>query len=150
MPASVAVLAAGAAAATGIALILGSGSQPGGAQQARPERPNCAVTVANGNTPPGENPTPDVHGNGVLLPDGSVGIKAPWWRGPGVRGRVRVRARRLDTRAPRVDRTIPPSGYGVTGFQAMGLELPTTGCRKVTGSVGKASLTYVTLVERAR
>jgi hypothetical protein len=32
----------------------------------------------------------------------------------------------------------------------MGLELPTTGCWKVTGSVGKASLTYVTLVERAR
>jgi hypothetical protein len=87
--------------------------------------------------------------DGALLPDGSVGIKAPWWRGPGVRGRVRIRARRLDARAPPVDRTVPPSGYGLTGFQAMGLELPTTGCWKVTGSVANARLTFVTLVERA-
>jgi hypothetical protein len=183
MPASVTVVVLGAAAATGIALSVGSGGQTGGAQQATSGRANCAVTVANGSTPPGENPTPDVHGNGklwtglnrdgrfvvapesapeylgpggeiavdgVLLPDGSVGIKAPWWRGPGARGRVRVRARRLDAHAPRVDRTVPPSGYGLTGFQAMGLGLPTTGCWKITGSVANASLTFVTLVERAR
>jgi hypothetical protein len=139
--------------------------------------------VPNGSTPPGESPSPDVHGNGklwaaldrtgtfrvaprsapeyfgpggeiavdgVLLPDGSVGIKAPWWRGPEVRGRVRLRARRLDAPAPQVDRTVPPHGYGLTGFQAMGLTLPTTGCWKVTGSVGPAKLTFVTLVWRAR
>jgi hypothetical protein len=88
--------------------------------------------------------------DGVLGPDGSVGIKAPWWRGPGVRGPVRLRARRLDAPAPRVDRTVPPSGYGMTGFQAMGLSLPSTGCWKVTGSVGDAKLTFVTLVRRAR
>jgi hypothetical protein len=70
--------------------------------------------------------------DGVLLPDGSVGIKAPWWRGPGVRGRLRLRARRLDAPAPNVDRTVPPSGYGLTGFQATGLSLPTPGCWKVT------------------
>jgi hypothetical protein len=88
--------------------------------------------------------------DGVLLPDGSVAIKAPWWRGRGVRGRIRVQARRLDARAPRVDRTIEPSGYGLTGFQAMGLELPTTGCWRITGNAGTASLTVVTLVEPAR
>jgi hypothetical protein len=88
--------------------------------------------------------------DGGLGPDGSVGIKAPWWRGPGVRGRVRIRARRLDAAAPRVDYTVPPSGYGLTDFQAMGLGLPTVGCWRVTGSVGKARLTFVTLVWRAR
>jgi hypothetical protein len=88
--------------------------------------------------------------DGVLLPDGSVAIKAPWWRGRGVRGRIRLKARRLDAPAPAVDRTIRPSGYGLTGFQATGLELPTTGCWRVTGSAGTASLTFVTLVERAR
>jgi hypothetical protein len=88
--------------------------------------------------------------DGALLPDGSVGIKAPWWRGPGVRGRVRLQARRLDAAAPRVDYTVSPSGYGLTGFQAMGLSLPTTGCWRVTGSVGEARLTYVTLVWRVR
>jgi hypothetical protein len=88
--------------------------------------------------------------DGVLLPDGSVGIKAPWWRGPGVRGRIRLQARRLDAHAPAVDRTINRSGYGLTGFQAMGLELPTTGCWRITGSAGTARLTFVTLVERAR
>ncbi len=88
--------------------------------------------------------------DGVLGHDGSVGIKAPWWRGPGIRGRMRLRAQRLDAPAPQVDRTVPPSGYGVTGFQAMGLSLPSTGCWKVTGSVGDTKLTYVTLVRRAR
>lgn len=88
--------------------------------------------------------------DGILGPDGSVGIKAPWWRGPGVRGRVRIQARRLDAPAPRVDRTVPPSGYGLTGFQAMGLSLPSTGCWRVTGSVADARLTFVTVVWRAR
>jgi hypothetical protein len=88
--------------------------------------------------------------DGVLAPDGAVGIKAPWWRGPGIRGRLRLRARRLDAPAPRVDRVIPPSGYGLTGFQAMGLSLPSVGCWKVVGSVGEESLTVVTLVRRAR
>jgi hypothetical protein len=88
--------------------------------------------------------------DGLLLPDGSVAIKAPWWRGPGVRGRIRLRARRLDRPAPRVDRTVSPHGYGLTGFQAMTLNLPTTGCWKVTGSARDASLTFVTLVWRAR
>jgi hypothetical protein len=88
--------------------------------------------------------------DGVLGPDGSVGIKAPWWRGPGIRGRVRIQARRLDAPAQPVDRTIPPSGYGLTGFQATGLSLPSTGCWRVTGSAGGARLTFVTLISAAR
>lgn len=87
--------------------------------------------------------------DGILKSDGSVSIKQGWWRGQGVRGRVRVQARRLDDPAPRVDRTIPPGGYGLTGFQATNLVLPTVGCWKVTGSVGTAKLTFVTLVKRA-
>jgi hypothetical protein len=140
----------------------------------------CPVTIPNGDTAPGERRSPDYHGNGklwtglarngrfavlprseyigpngiaadgLLLPDGWVAIKAPWWRGPGVRGRIRLRARRLDRPAPRVDRTVSPHGYGLTGFQAMTLNLPTTGCWEVTGSVGDASLTFVTLVWRGR
>jgi hypothetical protein len=92
----------------------------------------------------------EVEADGILGPDGSVGIKAPWWRGPGVHGRLRIQAWRLDAPAPRVDRTIPTAGYGLTGFQATGLSLPSLGCWKVTGSVGAVSLTFVTLVLRAR
>jgi hypothetical protein len=139
---------------------------------------DCPVTVPNGSTPPGERRSAEHHGNGklwaaldregrfvvapeseylapggavdgILGPDGSVGIKAPWWRGPGVRGRSRIQARRLDAPAARVDRTIPPAGYGLTGFQATGLSLPSVGCWKVTGSVGRARLTYVTRVDTA-
>jgi hypothetical protein len=141
---------------------------------------DCPVTIPNGSTLPGERPSPDYHGNGklwaaldrrgrfvvapeseylgpggvtvdgILRPDGSVGIKFPWWRGPGVRGRVRIQARRLDAPALRVDRTIPPAGYGLTGFQAAGLDLPSVGCWQVTGSVGQVRLTFVTLVVRGR
>lgn len=79
---------------------------------------DCPVTVTKGSTPPGENPRPDRHGNGklwaaldregrfvvapeseylgpagevpvdgILRSDGYIG----WWRGDGVRGRVRIR-----------------------------------------------------------
>lgn len=106
--------------------------------------------VAPESAPEYLGPQGEIAVDGVLGPDGSVGIKAPWWRGPGVRGRVRLRARRLDAPAPPVDRTIPAAGYGLTGFQAMGLSLPTTGCWKVTGRIGNASLTFVTLVLDAR
>lgn len=106
--------------------------------------------VAPRSAPEYHGPGGEIAVDGVLGPDGAVGIKAPWWRGPGVRGRVRLRARRLDAPAAPVDRTVPPSGYGLTGFQAMGLTLPATGCWKITGSVGHAKLTFVTLVWRAR
>lgn len=106
--------------------------------------------VAPRSAPESYGPHGELAVDGVLRPDGSVGIKAPWWRGPGVSGRVRLEARRLDAAAPRVDYTVPRSGYGLTGFQAMGLSLPTVGCWRITGSVANASLTFVTLVWRAR
>jgi hypothetical protein len=187
--AAAAIAGAAAAAVTVGAVILVSWERADSDHARVPEpetlqRPqNCPVTIPNGSTPPGEEASPEHHGNGalwttlgrkgafavapesapgylgpeaeiavdgILRPDGSVEIKAPWWRGPGVRGRVRLRARRLDAPAPPVDRTIPPAGYGLTGFQATGLSLPTIGCWKVTGSVGDATLSFVTLVLDAR
>lgn len=137
-----------------------NGSTPPGENPGRDVHGNGALwaaldrggtfSVAARSAPEYLGPGGEIAVDGVLGPDGSVGIKAPWWRGPGVRGRVRLQARRLDAPAPRVDYTVPPSGYGLTGFQAMGLALPTTGCWEVTGSVGQAKLTFVTLVWRAR
>jgi hypothetical protein len=42
-----------------------------------------------------------------------------------------------------------PDGYGATGFQASAVSYPTEGCWEVTGRVGDASLTFVTLVLKA-
>ena len=39
-----------------------------------------------------------------------------------------------------------PDGYGDAGFQATRIIFPSDGCWQVTGSVGNASLTFVTLV----
>jgi hypothetical protein len=39
-----------------------------------------------------------------------------------------------------------PDGYGTTGFQASGVTFPAEGCWEVTGRVGEAGLTFVTLV----
>ena len=107
-------------------------------------------TVAPESSPDYLNEDGSIAVDGVLGPDGSVGIKAPWWRGPGVRGRVRIRARQLGGEGHSVDRVIPPSGYGLTGFQATGLSLRSTGCWRVTGSVGSARLTFVTLISEVR
>jgi hypothetical protein len=111
---------------------------------------NGTFLVAPKSAPEYLDPDGGIAVDGILKSDGSVSIKQGWRREQGVRGRVRVQARRLDAPAPRVDRTIPPAGYGLTGFQATYLELPTVGCWRITGSVGKAKLTFVTLVRRAR
>jgi hypothetical protein len=80
-------------------------------------------------------------------PDGSLGVKIAWQRGPGVRGAVTVRARRLDGRAPVVRRRIPTDGYGPTGLLASGVAFPTAGCWKVTARAGGATLTFVLLLK---
>jgi hypothetical protein len=123
----------------------------------------CAVTIPNGNTPPGEHPSPPHHGNGGALwtllwpegkvvfaprsgsvqPDGSLGMKFPWWRG--VRGKLTIEGHRLDAAASPL-RAVIPEGYGDSGFQATGIIFPTEGCWEVTGKVGQSSLTFVTLV----
>ena len=125
--------------------------------------PPCPVTVPNGSTPPGEQPSPDHHGNGQLwtglwpegkvifepggpgtiYADGFLGMKWGWWRG--VEGQLTIEGRRLDAPAPPLRADIP-SGYGETGFQAAGLIFPSEGCWEVTGQVGEAELTFVTLV----
>jgi len=72
----------------------------------------------------------------------SIDAKFGWWRK--VRGRLEIEGR-VDAPAPPLRAHIP-DGYGDRGFQATGLIFPTTGCWEVTGRVGNASLTFVTLV----
>lgn len=124
--------------------------------------PLCPVTIANGEVPPGEQPSAGRHGNGALwtslwsegtvifrpggsgfvLPDGSLQMKFPWWRG--VPGPLRIEGRRLDAPAPPLRARIP-AGYS-KAFQATGLIFPTPGCWELTGRVGDASLTFVVAV----
>jgi hypothetical protein len=59
-----------------------------------------------------------------------------------------IEARRLDGKAPPLRADIP-DGYGDKGFQPSGIHFPTEGCWKVTGTVGNAKLTFVTLILRA-
>jgi len=74
---------------------------------------------------------------------GRVGMRFGWWRT--VRGRLHLTGRRLDAPAPPL-RADVPAGYGATGFQPSGLTFPAEGCWKVTGTVHRASLTFVTFV----
>lgn len=121
---------------------------------------SCAVTIANGNAPPGESTFPYIHGNGALWTglwpdgvvrttpddvqsDGSIDIKFWWWRG--VTGKLTITGRRLDGVAPPLQARIP-DGYGDTGFQSTALIFPTEGCWEVTGRAGNATLTFVTYV----
>ena len=129
----------------------------------QPATSNCPVTVPNGNTPPGEKSSPSYYGNGQLwtalwpestvvfrpggpgstAPDGTLGMKWPWWRG--LNGNLSIQGRRLDGEAPPLRAQIP-NGYGVAGFQPTALLFPTEGCWEVTGQVDAASLTFVTRV----
>ncbi|HEU6444676.1 MAG TPA: hypothetical protein VFL61_06425 [Gaiellaceae bacterium] len=52
---------------------------------------------------------------------------------------------RLDAPAPPFGASIP-NGYGDNGFQSTAITFPAGGCWEVTGRVGEASLTFVTLV----
>jgi len=75
--------------------------------------------------------------------DGSIDAKFGWWREG--RGKLMIEGRRLDGPASALTANVP-DGYGDTGFQASGIVFPTPGCWQVTGRVGTASLTFVTLV----
>ena len=119
----------------------------------------CPVTI-----PHGPAPSARTYGNGKLRVglwprgvievgpayvdrEGRVRMKFPWWRM--VRGRLRITGRRIDGAAPPV-RAHVPRGYGPTGFQASGVTFPTEGCWELTGTVGRASLTFVTYVIKRR
>ena len=82
-------------------------------------------------------------GPGFIGPDGSLTMKFPWVRL--VRGQLPITGRRLDAPGPPLQADIP-EGYGDSGFQATALIFPTESCWEVTGRVGDASLTFVTLV----
>lgn len=126
----------------------------------------CAVTKPDGNRSPVVNdPDPGGYGNAALwtnlwmwgegdvaVPadhvrwDGSFGpMKWAWYRH--VPGHLTIEGRRLDASAPPLRTDIPPDGYyGDRGFLPVGITFPTEGCWEVTGRVGDASLTFVTLV----
>jgi hypothetical protein len=123
----------------------------------------CPLTLPNGSMPPADNDVGANHGNGDLWTtmwphnvviatpdyieaDGSVGMKWPWWRG--TRGKLTITGRRLDGDAPPLEAGIP-DGYGPIGFVPSGILFPTEGCWEVTGTVGEARLTFVTLVVKA-
>jgi hypothetical protein len=82
-------------------------------------------------------------GAGVVLADGSLRMKSPWWRR--VPGQLQITGRRLDQSSPPLRAEIP-EGYGATGFQAAALMFPSAGCWEVTGRITGAQLTFVTKV----
>jgi hypothetical protein len=126
-----------------------------------PKKEACPVTRPNGSIPQGEPATAGARyfGNGDLWTDlyrnpirprpedvrenGAVEIKVPWWRG--VAGKLTIEGQRLDATAPPLSAWIP-GGYGRRGFQSTAITFPTAGCWQVTGSVGDASLTFVSLI----
>jgi hypothetical protein len=117
----------------------------------------CPITIPNGSKPPGPTFGAEFHGNGSIWvgtwhsnvvvwpadPDGSITTKFGWWRG--VAGKLRIEGHRLDGPDPPLVGHVP-GGYGESGFQSSGITFPATGCWQVTGRVGEASLTFVTLV----
>ena len=128
----------------------------------------CPVTIANGNGPPGEQPSSTYHGNGALWtglpedgidrggtpePDGSTSQKYPWWT-VGTGGGLTIEGRRLDAAAPsplrgRINRGWPETPFAeVRGgrFWSSAVYFPTGGCWQVTGRVGATSLTFVVLM----
>src|SRR2546428_11512187 len=82
-------------------------------------------------------------GAGFVTRDGSLGMKFGWRRG--VPGQLRIEGRRLDAPASPL-RAEVPNGYGDLGFQATYVNFSTPGCWEVTGRVGDASVTFVTMV----
>ncbi len=144
-----------------------SASAPGAVGPTQPSdsvlTDGCPVTIPNGSNPPTEqNPSTASHGNGALWTalgpggkivatpnyvhkDGSIDWKIGWYRG--VRGKLTVTGRRLDAVAPPVQGDYEID-YGDFGFQSGGILFPTEGCWEITGTVGDASLTFVTLVAK--
>lgn len=126
----------------------------------------CPVTKPNGIVADGGEPDRNSYGNrqlsvgpfglwpdgtvvfkpggaGFVTQDGSLGMKFGWQRG--VRGELKIDGRRLDAQAPAL-RAHVPNGYEPLGFQATSLIFATPGCWEVTGHVGDASVTFVTMV----
>lgn len=84
---------------------------------------------------------------GLLNPDGTMGMKFGWWRATS--GYLTITGRRLDAPAPAATGDTNPGSYGLTGFNASGVNFPTEGCWQVTGRVGAVTLTFATFVIKA-
>lgn len=142
-----------------------SQTKPSGDQKVTPSPPSCPVTIGQkSDVDPAEFSSGSAHwennlyvglwpdgtivfrpnGPGYIYEDGSLGMKIPWYRGKGVRGKLTIRGKRLDAPAPPLRSHF--SDYGDTGFQASIVIFPTEGCWQVTGKVADASVTFVTRV----
>lgn len=127
---------------------------------------SCTPTAPNGESPPGEKPSPESFGNGKLFTylwpggvvifepggpgeardDGSLAMKWPFWRGEGVSGQLTVEGRSLHRPGLSMKAEIP-DGYGKTGIQPTALVFPEPGCWEITARADGATLTFVTKVE---
>lgn len=139
-----------------------AGHPPNGAHPAEEATSVCPVTTPNDHRYVDE-PAGGNHGNeslvtelwpggrvdfipsgpGCVEPDGYLGMKWPWWRS--VPGPLTIEGRRLDGAAGPL-RAHVPQGYGEVGFQSTGVLFAGPGCWEVTGRVGDATLTFVTLI----
>jgi hypothetical protein len=85
----------------------------------------------------------------VIERDGSISLKLGWWRG--VAGTLVITGRRLDRPTGPLRGDVPPNeSYGETGFIPSSVVFPSTGCWRVTGKQGGASLTFVVKVIKAK
>jgi hypothetical protein len=82
----------------------------------------------------------------TLEGDGSISAKVGSWR---KRGMLEVTGQRLDRSAPRLRASVN-GAYGDSGFQPSRLLFPTVGCWRVTGSAGRARLTFVVEVTKLK
>jgi hypothetical protein len=71
-------------------------------------------------------------------------MKIAWYRGDGLRGKLKIEGKRLDAAAPPLRSQF--TDYGDTGFQPSEVIFPTEGCWQVTGKVADTSVTFVTRV----
>jgi hypothetical protein len=123
---------------------------------------DCPVTIPNGRTPAGEEPSPYHFGNdavvtalwpngvvlvdfGMIELDGSLGLKWPWWRE--IRGQLTIEGYAHDDGSMTLSGEVP-DGYGDSGFQPSGILFPSEGCWKVTARLEHESLTFVTWVQK--
>jgi hypothetical protein len=129
----------------------------------------CAVTVPNGDVPPGAPAT--FHGNGLLATaayvtirrapeaDGSIFEKFPWWGARVPAKPLKITGQRLDFLTPlaalrvhehfaaRANEGFVEGSPRGTRFWSSGVTFPTEGCWQVTGSVGSVRLSVVVLVQ---